>query len=697
MLHHVAKFDLSLEAVEREEDIGLSFDYAAALFKDETIRRWSSHFVNIIKEAATNPNVRLSDVDLLSPAETAALLEESHMTQITEATFAALFEKQAQQTPDHSAVRSGGNLLTYRELDEQANQLAHHLRAQGAGSEDIVAIVMDRSAEIMVSILGVMKAGAAFLPIDPDTPEERIRYSLEDSGARIAVVNERNMTAIGQYEGTIVNLDDAKWRNESKERPSPISGSRNLAYVIYTSGTTGKPKGVQIEHRNLTNYVSWFSEEAGLTETDKTVLLSSYAFDLGYTSMFPVLLAGGELHIVPKETYTAPDEMGLYIKEHGITYIKLTPSLFHTMVNTSRFTKEPNFESLRLIVLGGEKIIPADVLTFRKVYGHTEFINHYGPTEATIGAIAGRVNLSEPDAFAKRPTIGQPIANAGALVLNESLKLVPPGASGQLYIKGQGLARGYLNRPQLTAERFVQNPYSPGSLMYKTGDVVRRLSDGTLEFIGRADDQVKIRGYRIEPKEIETVMLSLSGIQEAVVLAVSEGGLQELCAYYTADQAIEKAELRNQLSQTLPSHMIPAFFVQVDAIPLTANGKTDRSALPKPHAEQSGRRALAAPETVLEKSLCRIWQKTLGIEAISIDDNFFDLGGHSLKGMMLIANIQAESEKIVPLKALFEHPTVRQLAAYMEHRQFQAAITCSNRLTNRICTHCHLRRNGCMY
>ncbi|OLQ51131.1 non-ribosomal peptide synthetase, partial [Bacillus licheniformis] len=666
MLHHVAKFDLSLEAVEREEDIGLSFDYATALFKDETIRRWSSHFVNIIKAAAANPNVRLSDADLLSPAETAALLEERHMTQITEATFAALFEEQAQQTPDHPAVKAGGKLLTYRELDEQANQLAHHLRAQGAGSEDIVAIVMDRSAEVMVSILGVMKAGAAFLPIDPDTPEERIRYSLEDSGAKIAVVNERNMTAIGRYDGTIINLDDKEWRNESKERLSPISGSRNLAYVIYTSGTTGKPKGVQIEHRNLTNYVSWFSQEAGLTETDKSVLLSSYAFDLGYTSVFPVLLAGGELHIVQKETYTAPDEIGRYIKEHGITYIKLTPSLFHTMVNTASFTKEPNFASLRLIVLGGEKIIPADVLAFSNVYRHTGFINHYGPTEATIGAIAGRVDLSEPDAFTKRPTIGQPIANAGALVLNEALKLVPPGASGQLYITGKGLARGYLNRPQLTAERFVENPYSPGSLMYKTGDVVRRLSDGSLEFIGRADDQVKIRGYRIEPKEIETVMLSLSGIQEAVVLTVSEGGLQELCAYYTADHAIEKAELRNLLSQTLPSHMIPAFFVQVDAIPLTANGKTDRNALPKPNAAQSGRKASAAPETALEKNLCSIWQKTLGIDAIGIDDNFFDLGGHSLKGMMLIANIQAELEKTVPLKALFEQPTVRQLAAYME-------------------------------
>ncbi|MCV0025607.1 surfactin non-ribosomal peptide synthetase SrfAB [Bacillus sp. XT-2] len=667
MLHHVAKFDLSLEAVEREEEISLSFDYATALFKDETIRRWSSHFVNLIKAAAVNPNVRLSDLEILSPVETAALLEEKKQTTHSgNDTFASLFEKQVQQTPDHPAVISGGNQLSYRELDEQANQLAHHLRAHGAGSEDIVAVVMDRSADLMTAVLGVMKAGAAFLPIDPDTPEERIRYSLEDSGARFTVVNERNMTAIGQYQGTVINIDQADWRNESKERPEPISGPKNLAYIIYTSGTTGKPKGVQIEHRNLTNYVSWFSKEAGLAETDKSVLLSSYAFDLGYTSIFPVLQAGGELHIVPKETYTAPDQIGRYIKEHGITYIKLTPSLFHTMVNTASFTKEPHFESLRLIVLGGEKIIPADVLAFSKVYQHTEFINHYGPTEATIGAIAGRVDLSEPDTFAKRPTIGRPIANTGALVLNESLKLVPSGASGQLYITGQGLARGYLSRPQLTSEKFVENPYAPGSLMYKTGDVVRRLADGTIEFIGRADDQVKIRGYRIEPKEIETIMLSLSEVQEAVVLAVSEGGLQELCAYYTSDQAIEKAELRKQLSQILPSHMIPAFFVQVDAIPLTANGKTDRNALPKPNAAQSGYEASAAPETALEESLCRIWQKTLGIEAIGIDDNFFDLGGHSLKGMMLIANIQAELEKTVPLKALFEQPTVRQLAAYME-------------------------------
>ncbi|MGW7767302.1 surfactin non-ribosomal peptide synthetase SrfAB, partial [Bacillus velezensis] len=423
---------------------------------------------------------------------------------------------------------------------------------------------------------------------------------------------------------------------------------------------------VQLEHRNLINYVTWFSREAGLTEADKSVLLSSYAFDLGYTAIFPILQAGGELHIVPKETYTAPDQLGEYIQKNGITYMKLTPSLFHMIVNTARFTSERRFSPLRLVVLGGEKIITSDVRKFHDVYAHTDFINHYGPTETTIGAIAGRINMERLDQYEQRPVIGRPIANTGALVLDGAMQLVPPGASGELYITGKGLARGYLHRPQLTAEKFLSNPFSPDSLMYKTGDVVRRLSDGTIEFIGRADDQVKIRGYRIELKEVETVLLSVNGIQEAVVLAVSEGGLPELCAFYKADSELKGSELRKRLSETLPSHMLPAYFVQVERIPLTANGKTDKNALPKPGVSQTAQTASALPETELEEKLCRIWKQTLGTDTLGIDDNFFDYGGHSLKGMMLLANIQAELDKTVPLKALFEQPTVRLLAAYIE-------------------------------
>ncbi|WP_219194688.1 surfactin non-ribosomal peptide synthetase SrfAB [Bacillus velezensis] len=667
MHHHVAKFDLSLEAAERGEEVGLSFDYAKALFADETIRRWSAHFVNLIKACAENPDIQLADASLLSAPEREALLSDEKRTEadLPEGTFVSLFERQAQKTPDLTAV-AGGTSLTYRELDERSNRFARHLQACGTGSEDIVAIMMDRSADLITAILGVMKAGAAFLPIDPETPEERIRYSLEDSGTKLLVVNERNMTAAAVYKGKTVVMEDGEWQNESADRLETESGADRLAYIIYTSGTTGKPKGVQLEHRNLINYVTWFSREAGLTEADKSVLLSSYAFDLGYTAIFPILQAGGELHIVPKETYTAPDQLGEYIQKNGITYMKLTPSLFHMIVNTARFTSERRFSSLRLVVLGGEKIITSDVRKFHDVYAHTDFINHYGPTETTIGAIAERINMERLDQYEQRPVIGRPIANTGALVLDGAMQLVPPGASGELYITGKGLARGYLHRPQLTAEKFLSKPFSPDSLMYKTGDIVRRLPDGTIEFIGRADDQVKIRGYRIELKEVETVLLSVNGIQEAVVLAVSEGGLPELCAYYKADSGLKGSELRKRLSETLPSHMLPAYFVQVDRIPLTANGKTDKNALPKPGVSQTAQIASALPETELEEKLCRIWKQTLGTDTLGIDDNFFDYGGHSLKGMMLLANIQAELDKTVPLKALFEQPTVRLLAAYIE-------------------------------
>ncbi|APH47821.1 non-ribosomal peptide synthetase [Bacillus amyloliquefaciens] len=667
MHHHVAKFDLSLEAAERGEEVGLSFDYAKALFADETIRRWSAHFVNLIKACAENPDIQLADASLLSAPEREALLSDEKRTEadLPEGTFVSLFERQAQKTPDLTAV-AGGTSLTYRELDERSNRFARHLQACGTGSEDIVAIMMDRSADLITAILGVMKAGAAFLPIDPETPEERIRYSLEDSGTKLLVVNERNMTAAAVYKGKTVVMEDGEWQNESADRLETEPGADRLAYIIYTSGTTGKPKGVQLEHRNLINYVTWFSREAGLTEADKSVLLSSYAFDLGYTAIFPILQAGGELHIVPKETYTAPDQLGEYIQKNGITYMKLTPSLFHMIVNTARFTSECRFSPLRLVVLGGEKIITSDVRKFHDVYAHTDFINHYGPTETTIGAIAERINMECLDQYEQRPVIGRPIANTGALVLDGAMQLVPPGASGELYITGKGLARGYLHRPQLTAEKFLSNPFSPDSLMYKTGDIVRRLPDGTIEFIGRADDQVKIRGYRIELKEVETVLLSVNGIQEAVVLAVSEGGLPELCAYYKADSGLKGSELRKRLSETLPSHMLPAYFVQVDRIPLTANGKTDKNALPKPGVSQTAQIASALPETELEEKLCRIWKQTLGTDTLGIDDNFFDYGGHSLKGMMLLANIQAELDKTVPLKALFEQPTVRLLAAYIE-------------------------------
>ncbi|QHZ48659.1 non-ribosomal peptide synthetase [Bacillus sp. NSP9.1] len=668
--HRTAKFDLSLEAVEHGGEIGLSFDYAVSLFKEETIRRWSGHLLNVIKTICANPEIRLQEIELLSAKERETLLDEAkggEAVDVKRRPFYELFAERAAKTPDLTAVVCGDTKLTYRRLDEKANQVANVLREKGVGKEDIVGIMMDRSTDVIVSILGVMKAGGAYLPIDPEMPVSRVCYMLEDSGARWLITEPAYQTALsGQYKGMFIDIAKDTL-GASAACPHVINDGTSLAYIIYTSGTTGNPKGVQLEHRSLVNYVSWFSSEAGLSESDKTMLLSSYAFDLGYTSLFPILLAGGELHLVPKETYTEPERLSRYIGKQGITYIKLTPSLFHTVVQPQSFASAKGLQSLRLIVLGGEKINPADVERFHSCYPKARFINHYGPTETTIGTIAKVIEQDRIAEFAKRPTIGQPIPGAGVLVLDDSHHLVPPGAAGELYITGKGLARGYVNKHELTAERFIENPYAPGTFMYQTGDLVRRHPDGELEFVGRTDDQVKIRGSRIELKEIEDALKDQEAIERAVVLAItSDSGMEELCAYIQSERQPASAELRQRLSERLPSYMVPSYFISVDEIPLTANGKIDRSALPKPQTlnERSG--SYLPPSTELEKELTLIWEDVLGTWPIGIEDHFFDLGGHSLKGMMLTADIHSKLGKKVPLKALFECPTISRLARYIE-------------------------------
>ncbi|MHC5290487.1 lichenysin non-ribosomal peptide synthetase LicB [Bacillus licheniformis] len=668
--HRTAKFDLSLEAVEHDGEIGLSFDYAVSLFKEETIRRWSGHFLNVIKTICENPGIKLRDIELLSDKERGLLLEEvrrSRAERLEERPFHVRFEEKAAEMPDQPAVVCGETILTYRGLDERANQIANVLRSEGIGKDDVVGIMLDRSAEVAAAILGVMKSGGAFLPIDPEMPTSRIQYMLEDSKARWLLTEHSHQAALADwYNGRLIDV-----RNDtlmaSKKRPHLIHDGASLAYIIYTSGTTGQPKGVQLEHRNLANYVSWFISEARLSASDKTMLLSSYAFDLGYTSLFPVLLAGGELHIVPKETYTEPETFIHYIGEQGITYIKLTPSLFHTVVQPQSFALAKGLQSLRLIVLGGEKINPKDVERFHSRYPDTRFINHYGPTETTIGAIAKPVEPGMIRQFAERPTIGRPISGAGALVLDAFRRLVPAGAAGELYITGSGLARGYVNNRELTAAKFIENPYTPGTFMYRTGDLVRRLPNGEIEFLGRTDDQVKIRGYRIELKEIEEAFIGLEHIERAVVLSfTADSGLDELCAYIQAKRQLPVSELRERLSERLPSYMIPSYFVTVDKMPLAANGKVDRSALPEPQGLSGQSDSYRAPSTEFEKALCGIWEEVLGVRPVGLDDNFFDLGGHSLKGMMLTAEIQSKLGKKVPLKTLFDCPTAGLLARSIE-------------------------------
>ncbi|MGG6314569.1 amino acid adenylation domain-containing protein, partial [Paenibacillus macerans] len=674
IMHRTAKFDLTLEAVQKpagQGGIGLSFDYATDLFMPETIRRYSGHLLQIIKAAVERPEIRLEEIELMTAPEREHMLAEQRDNRTdypAKQPFHRLFEQRALAANEAVAVADETASLTYRELNYKANRAAWALIRRGVKAGDIVGLLLDRSVDMVVAILAVMKAGGAFLPIDPDFPEQRIRYCLKDSGARVILTET---AYAGRWSGGIdaemLDMKDESWFSEQIRTPDLEIGPDHAAYLIYTSGTTGNPKGVKLKHRGLVNYACWFLKEAELTPADKTSLLSSYAFDLGYTSLFPILLAGGELHIASKETYTDPERLIAYLGRQGTTYIKLTPSLFHMIVNASSFEDLRQLDSLRLIVLGGEKINPTDLASYHRKYPQAALMNHYGPTESTIGIIARRIDTERLAEFASRPTIGRPIHNAAAYVLDRSRRLVPAGVAGELYLAGPGLAEGYLNRADLTDEKFIANPYLPGTMMYRSGDLARLLPDGQVEFLGRADDQVKIRGYRVELGEIEAVLRKHEQVGQTYVTTVAEGGRPpELCVYFTAGQLLAASELRTWLSGRLPMYMVPTYFIQLDEIPLTGNGKINRRALPAPTPARPEGSGYAPPQNDAEAELCRMWRETLGVESVGVLDNYFDLGGHSLKAMQLISRIHAKWKRDVPLKAVFDHPTVRELAAYIE-------------------------------
>ncbi|MBQ4816178.1 non-ribosomal peptide synthetase [Bacillus pumilus] len=660
--HHSVKFDLSLEVFEREGALKLSFDYAAALFKEETVRRFGTHLLAIIREAVQHPEAQIGLLPILDQHEQIERLEKKDEVQTNcHEPFHVQFSRQAKETPDAIAVMDNQRKLTYRELEEMSNALGSELKVRGVEKEKTVALILDRSVYVIVSMLGVMKAGGAFVPIDPAFPAERINYTLEDSGAQVIVTNE-SLVGSYQHHKSIQVVQVEKAVRQSRTLDLPEASSDQLAYVIYTSGTTGKPKGVQLTHRNLSHYVNWLTNEVTLQECDRTALLSSYAYDLGYTSIFPVLKAGGTLYVPRENVYTDPVRLMRFIDEQELTYIKMTPSLFHMMADS----KDHAFNALRLVILGGEPIVSEDVETFMEQHSCVAVMNHYGPTETTIGTVTKVITKQELGALKDRSVIGQPIAHTRALVLNRQQRLVPYGAPGELYISGEGVSRGYLNQPELTAERFLENPYFPEERMYRTGDLVRQHANGDIEFLGRIDDQVKIRGYRIEKQEIEHAARAQLSIQEVYVKVLHMSRLPELALYYTAPEPIGTLTFREKLAETLPDYMIPTYFVKVDHIPLTQNGKVDAKSLPLPHEVHMNRAVHTAPETELEQTLCDIWSEVLGVEQIGVHDHFFELGGHSLKGMVLISKMQANLNKHVPLKVLFEKPTIREMAAYLE-------------------------------
>ncbi|AIQ12433.1 non-ribosomal peptide synthetase [Paenibacillus durus] len=675
----LSKFDLTLTAFEEDDRIKCIFTYSTELFKRETIERMVGHLIHIFEEISENPVLKLKEISMLSAEESESLLLLSNGKRVhdpEDKTISQLFEDQVKRTPQHTAVVFGEYSLTYQELNNKSNQLARWLKAKGAVAESIVALIIKPSLDMIVSMLAVLKAGAVFLPIDPDQTTARTNVIFRDSEARILLVN-RTLSEGIYFGGEVLDLRDRHLDTiDTGDLLLPNSPDNNV-YMIYTSGSTGIPKGVLVRNSNLVNYTRWFIREAGLSSDDKTMLMSSYAFDLGYTGIFTSLLQGCQLHLVPKELYSDASTALKMIREQGITFVKLTPSLFNVIVNDAAFANHQS--SLRLVVLGGEKINTADVETFYRRYPDSTVMNHYGPTETTIGVVYQKISRQELASFTKRPVIGMPIDNTRVYVLDSYMNLLPEGIYGELCVSGKGVSSGYFNQTQLTREKFLDDPFHPGQVMYRTGDLARRLNNGCLELAGRIDSQVKIRGYRIETEEIKRQLLQLEGIQEALIVARdNKEGSNYLCAYITSGNPVTFDELRSHLSRELPDYMIPSYFVLLDRLPLTPNGKVDLKSLPEPDISIGGEAEYEAPRNEVEAQLTAVWEEVLGFKPLGINHNFFAAGGDSIKALQIISRL-SRAGMMLTMKELFANPQIKLLGKYVKNevrvKKMQEMIT----------------------
>lgn len=574
-----------------------------------------------------------------------------------------LVERQAAATPDAVALVMGNQQLSYKELNEQANQLAHYLQAYGVRPNVLVAICIERSLDMVVGLLGIFKAGGAYVPLDPSYPNERLRFMLNDAQVPV-VVTKQHMAARLSIQGSRVVCLDADAEALAQMSPGdPVSEvtANDLAYTIYTSGSTGQPKGVHITHCSLLNLVFWHQRTFEVMAADRASQFANPAFDVTTEELWSHLTIGASVYLIDEDTRFDPIAMRDWLVNRGITIAILPCALAESLIAL----KWPSTTALRVVLTGGDALhrYPPPSLPFA-------LINNYGPTEATVVATFGRV-LPEEHATTP-PSIGRPVANVQVYILDEHLRQVPIGVPGELYIGGAGLARGYLNRPELTAEKFIPNPFSnePGARIYKTGDLVCFLPDGQIQFMGRTDYQIKIRGYRVEPSEIMNVLNRHPAIETSVVVAREDTpGNKRLVAYIglVPGEHITVSSLQNALLQRLPDYMVPSVFVVLDEFPVNSNGKVNRSALPMPTTTNTLRdETIAAPDTPTEERLVEIVASLLELEQVGIDDDFFALGGHSLLATQLITKVSETFGVNVSLPTLFEAPTVRQLAAEIE-------------------------------
>ena len=660
-----AKFDLTLMLTDGGDNIDLEVEYSTDLFDESRIERMIGHFCTLLEAAAANPAQQLSSLPLLTDAERQQLLVEWNRTEAAypkDRRLHELFEEQVNRTPDATAVVFEDKQLSYRQLNERANRLAHHLQRLGVGPDRLVAICVERSLEMVVGLLGILKAGGAYVPLDPNFPADRLAFMLLDSRALLVLTQRRlrDQLQAASPDASFLCLD-ADWdsiANSPSQDPEFGVGPENLAYVIYTSGSTGQPKGVEIRHRNLVNVLSAMAREPGVTLGDKLLAVTTISFDIAALEIFLPLIAGAQVEVVRTAEVSDGFALRQRLEMSGATVMQATPATWAMLIEAG-WSGNRDLRAL----CGGEAIAPAlaDGLLMRT----KEVWNVYGPTEATIWSSFDRIRRGQPI------TIGRPIANTQFYVVDGSGHPVPIGVPGELLIGGDGLARGYHSRPELTAEKFIPDPFraDPGARLYKTGDLAHYLPNGAIEFLGRLDHQVKIRGFRIELGEIELVLAGFPGVREAVTIAREDvPGDKRLVAYLTVKEgaAPKDLELSGLLRAKLPDYMIPSAFVILDRFPLTPNGKVDRKALPRSEAQSSNLAEFARPDTETQKALADIWCEALGIQQVGLHDNFFELGGHSLLATRVASRAIATFRVRLPLRTLFEHPTLAGLAEQID-------------------------------
>lgn len=659
-----SKFDLSLHVSESTDGLHLSMTYDSDLFGKSSIQRLLHHFEHLITAVLDDPETTIDRLPMLDAGETHTLLTSFnppdpgyplHRTMID------LFEEQARQTPQAIALIHEEGSLTYHQLNEQAGNIAAWLQDNKVQPQQPVAIAVTRSPDTITAILGILKAGAAYVPVDPGFPADRVHYILEDTACSICLADDAFIEKITPPPN-ILFASPADIRHKKRSRPLSNTQPRHLAYIIYTSGSTGRPKGVMIEHRALADHIHGIIRHAGLHACSSFALFASLVADAGHSILFASLISGAALHVLSDRLLQHKDHLQEYFYLHHIDCIKIVPSLWLSYAETGAVILPE-----KVIIFGGEAFPPPMLDTIRLAGYKGDIFNHYGPTETTIGKCIHKIDAAR--AYGNNIPIGSPFSYTKAYILDPRHRIVPIGVPGELYLAGDGLARGYLNQPALSNEKFIPNPFD-GTLhtkMYRTGDMARWLDDGHIQFLGRFDDQIKIRGYRIEPAEIEAALERSPHVQQSVVILTSQAGKEPtLVAFFIPIEPYTLGDIRAHLRRLLPDYMIPAVFVTIDRIPLLPSGKTDKKSLANIDTNAREPRQYDPPSSETEHALAKIWQQLLQIDKVGIHDDFFELGGHSLLAMRMAAEIKKNMDLFIPIGKIFQLSNIMLLAQFLD-------------------------------